>query len=148
MFTTIIASVDGTHETEQALEYSLELRRMNEAHLMIVWVVPRPEPIHAHPHGGPTPLVCTYRNEDVERDELRAHLYLDDLGKRYDLDASTETFVRVGDLAHQAKLLASSCDHPLLVLASRCGGETGYEQSVTQHLMGEAAIPVLAVLVL
>ncbi len=147
MFATIITPVDGTLEAERALEYAIALMHLNGAKLRIVWVIPRPEPIHAHPHGGPTPLVCVYRNEEIEREEERARAYMEDLATRYDLGASTAKIVRVGDLAHQAKILAADCKRPLLVLAAHHGrtGAGAQEQNVAQQLVAEATMPVLTI---
>jgi len=145
MFATIITLVDGTPATEHVLEYAIHLRSMADSELMVMWVVPRPEQNDTRSHGGPTPLVCSYRNEDIERDETRARFYLEGLRSKYDLGQSTITMTRVGDMCHQLKLLASSCHRPLLVLATRHGRETAWDHTIAQQLVAEATIPVLAV---
>lgn len=146
MFATIITLVDGTPATEHVLEYAIHLRSMADSELMVMWVIPRPEQNDdSRSHGGPTPLVCNYRNGDIERDEVRAHVYLEGLRKRYDLDQSTITMTRVGDMGHQIKHVASSCHRPLLVLGTRHGRETAWDHTIAQQLVAEATIPVLAV---
>ncbi|MGI8485318.1 MAG: universal stress protein [Thermomicrobiales bacterium] len=145
MFTTIITPVDGSREAELALEYAIALKRTNGAELKIVWVIPRPEPIQGHPHGGHTPLVCRFRSEEIEKDEERAWVYMEGLERRFDLGDSTAMIVRVGDLTHQTTILAEACEHPLMILAARHGSENALNQNVAQHLVADATVPVLAI---
>lgn len=144
MFTTIITPVDGSREAELALEYAIALKRANGAELKIVWVIPRPEPVQGHPHGGHTPLVCRFRSEEIVKEE-RARAYMESLENRYDLGTSTAKIVRVGDLMHQAKNLAATCERPLMILATRHGGENALNQNVAQQLVADAMVPILAI---
>ncbi|MGB3306879.1 MAG: universal stress protein [Thermomicrobiales bacterium] len=147
MFATIIAPLDGSVEAEQRFLQALTQLQPCEATLVLLTVIPRPEPIDAdgHTRGGPVPLVCVFRTSEIEQEVQCAQAYLDRLQKRLALGFPVETVVRVGEPVHQIQVVAHWYPNPLLMVAAGSCRGRALQESVAQRLTRETDMPALII---
>src|SRR6187401_1279600 len=98
MFATIIVPLDGSIQAEVALPFAIEESGRHAARLVLVRVLPRPEPaVATRNHGGPVPVIPAWPLGEVAIDERRSIAYLRDVCRRFDLGIDTRLVVAVGD---------------------------------------------------
>lgn len=147
MFATIIVPLDGSIQAEVALPFAIEESGRHAARLVLVRVLPRPEPaVATRNHRGPVPVIPAWPLAEVAIDERRSIAYLRDVCRRFDLGIDTRLVVAVGDPG--ARLLAETRLHPrsLVVVATGDAADPGSPLSgVARRLLTSDTVPVLAV---
>jgi nucleotide-binding universal stress UspA family protein len=146
MFATVIVPLDGSAQAEAALPFAIEETVRHAARLLLVRVLPRPEPaILTRNHGGPAPVIPVWPQREVATDERRSLAYLRDVCDRFGLGIDTRLVVAVGDPG--ARLLAEALMHPrpLVVLATGDADPRSPLSGLARRLLTADAIPVLVV---
>jgi nucleotide-binding universal stress UspA family protein len=147
MFATIIVPLDGSADAEVALPFAIEETGRHGARLVLVRVLPRPEPAIANRnHGGPTPLIPTWPLHEMAVDERRSIAYLRDVCRRFGLGIDTRLVVAVGEPG--LRLLAEARMHlrPLVVLVTGdAAGPRSPLSGLARRLLTSDGVPVLAV---
>lgn len=147
MFATVIVPLDGSAQAEAALPFAIDETGRHGARLLLVRVLPRPEPcIGTRNHGGPAPVIPHWPPHELAIAERRSITYLRDVCRRFGLGTDTRLIVAVGDPA--ARLLAETRLHPrpLVVLATDGLADPRSPLSGLAHrLLTSDAVPVLAV---
>jgi hypothetical protein len=146
MFATIIVPLDGSIHAEVALPFAIEESGRHAARLVLVRVLPRPEPaVVTRNHGGPVPVIPAWPLGEVAIDECRSIDYLRDVCRRFDLGIDARLVVAVGDPG--ARLLAETRLHPrpLVVLATGDADPRSPLSGLARRLLTSDTVPVLAV---
>jgi nucleotide-binding universal stress UspA family protein len=147
MFATIIVRLDGSCHAEVALPYAIDEAGRHGARLLLVRVLPRPEPcVTARNHGGPVPFAPTWPRHELIIDERQAIAYLRDVCRRFRLGIDTLLVVAVGEPG--ARLLAETRHHqrPLVVMTTCPVDDLRHSLSdLTRRLLTSNAVPVLGV---
>jgi nucleotide-binding universal stress UspA family protein len=77
MFDTVIAPLDGTPHAEVALPYAIDEARRHGAAMVLMHVVPRPEPCTSPARrSGPLSWQGEWPFGDIEEDKRKADAYL------------------------------------------------------------------------
>lgn len=148
MFDTIIVPLDGSPHAEAAVPYALAEARQHDAALVLLRIIPRPEPcLGVANRGGPPPLIPTWPRAELLAAEGEAIRYLEDVRRRFGLGGRAEMVVAAGDPLR--RLLAEVRQHrrPLVVLTT---GDPGvapapYLSRIVRCLLAAGTVPVLAV---
>lgn len=147
MFATVIVPLDGSAHAEVALPFAIDQTGRHGARLLLVRVLPRPEPcIATRNHGGPAPVIPHWPPHELAIAERRSITYLRDVCRRFGLGTDTRLVVAVGDPG--ARLLAEARMHPrpLVVLATDGAADPRSPLSgLARRLLTSDAVPVLAV---
>ena len=98
MFDTVIVPLDGSPHAEVALPYAIDEARRHGAALVLVHVVPRPEPCTGTARrSGPLPWQGDWPAAEIAPAERAARAYLKGVVRRFGLDPGTKVRVAVGD---------------------------------------------------
>lgn len=143
MFGTILVPLDGTAEAEAAVPYAAEEALRHGCPLVLVRVIPRPEPPPGHPsHGGPALQPPAWSPAELAQAQQDAQAYLESVVRKYGLPPTTELVVVIGDPLMRLLAEIQRRPSPLVVLGvapHRPFGETG------RRLLLSGAAPVLRV---
>ncbi len=146
MFETVIAPLDGTAHAEFALPYAVDEARLHGATLVLIRVIPRPEPCSTtYRKSGPLAWQGEWPFEDLEPTKRETLMYLRTVVTRFGLDPATELRVAVGDPGVQVTAEAKRHPSPLVVmLTGDCTREQCPPMSlVASYLMIAGTVPVL-----
>lgn len=146
MFETVIVPLDGTAHAEFALPIAVDEARLHGAPLVLIRVIPRPEPCSTtYRKSGPLPWQGEWPFEDLEPAKRDATTYLRQVVTRFGLDPATELHVAVGDPGVQVTAEAKRHPRPLVVmLTGDCTRESSPPLSlVAGYLMIAGTVPVL-----
>lgn len=90
MFDTVIVPLDGSPHAEFAIPYAIDEARRHNATMVLVHVIPRPEPCTSTlRQSGPLPWQGEWPAEEIEPAKRTADVYLRDVITRYALDPGT-----------------------------------------------------------
>lgn len=148
MFDTILVPLDGSPHAEAALPYAAEEARYHGAELVLMRVVPRPEPCVAGlSHGGPLPWRPSWPPAEIEAAECQAEHYLARVVRHYHLPPATPLQVAVGDPYVRIGIEAGRFSQPLVVMTTGDGTLKARPplSEVARRLMVAGAVPVLGV---
>jgi len=148
MFETVIVPLNGSPHAEAAVPYAMDEAREHGAALVLVRVIPRPEPcLGLVKRGGPLPLVPTWSQAELRAAEGEAIRYLHDVRYRFGLGGRAQMVVAVGEPVR--RLLAEIRRHPrpLVVLTTGDPDECAapYLSELARRLLATGVAPVLAV---
>ena len=147
MFGTVIVPLDGSSHAEIAVPYAVDEARRHGAALVLVRVIPRPEPGPGVRGSGPAPRQPDWPPHEIAAAEQQARRYLRDVIKRHGLRPETATRVVVGD--PRLRLAAEVAHHPSPLLVMTTGDATGGARpplsTVAGSLMVGGVVPVLGV---
>jgi nucleotide-binding universal stress UspA family protein len=148
MFDTVIAPLDGTPHAEVALPYAMDEARRHGAAMVLMHVVPRPEPCTSPARrSGPLSWQGEWPFGDIEEDKRKADAYLLGVVTRYALDPGTPLCVAVGDPGVRVAAEAALRPNPLVVMLT--GDRTRRARPplslVTSYLLRAGAAPVLGI---
>jgi nucleotide-binding universal stress UspA family protein len=148
MFETIIVPLDGSPHAEFAIPYAVDEARRHQATIVLVHVIPRPEPCQsAVRRSGPLPWQGEWPEEEIDPAKRRAESYLRDVVARYGLDPETRVCVAVGDPGVRVAAEAARHRRPLVVMLT---GDSMRQSPprlslVTTYLLIASAVPVLGI---
>ena len=148
MFETVIVPLDGTAHAEFALPFAVDETRLHGAKLVLIRVIPRPEPCSMTYHkSGPLAWQGEWSYEDLEPAKRDALQYLGQVVTHFGLAPATELRVAVGDPGVQLTMEAKRHPSPLVVmLTGDCTREPCPPLSlVASYLMVAGSVPVLAI---
>lgn len=148
MFETVIVPLDGSPHAECAIPYALDEARRHRATLVLIHVIPRPEPCTSTARrSGPLPWQGEWSEQDIEPARRTADAYLRDVVTRYALDPGTTLCVAIGDPGVRVAAEAARHPKPLVVmLTGDCTREACPPLSlVTSYLLIAGAVPVLGI---
>ena len=141
---TVIVPLDGSLAAEGVLRMAGDIARCTGSALVLLHVVPYPEPLEARPtHGAVWP-----DTEELPPDVLEAigeaQRYLDALGQAI---GATGTVVRVGDPFSRIRQEARTLDRSLIVLTSKATAtaRVGQHSELARRLAFSHVAPVLMV---
>lgn len=98
MFDTVIVPLDGSPHAEFAIPYAIDEARRHGATMMLVHVIPRPEPCTSTVRrSGPVPWQGEWPFEELDTAKRAAEAYMQDVVTRFALDPGTTLCVEVGD---------------------------------------------------
>ena len=146
MFATIIVPLDGSAQAEVALRFAIEETVRHAARLVLVRILPRPEPaVATRNHGGPAPIIPTWPLGEAAIDERRSISYLRDVCHRFGLGIDTRLVVAVGDPG--ARLLAEARLHPrpLVVMTTDATDSSSPLSRLARRLLTSDTVPILAI---
>jgi nucleotide-binding universal stress UspA family protein len=146
MFATVIVPLDGSAHAEVALAYGVGEARRHDARLVLMRVIPFPEPwVRLDSHGGPAPLPMAWPPTELAAAKRQATAYLHEVRRRYGLGGDVSLVVAVGEPAKQLLAEVRRRPTPLLVLTT---GETAPHHQlsdVVHELLTAGTVPVLGV---
>ena len=146
MFETVIVPLDGSPHAELAIPYAVDEARRHQAKLVLIHVIPRPEPCMSPVRrSGPVPWQGEWPFEDLDSAKRNAQAYLQDVVTRFGLDPGTTLSVAVGDPGVRVTAEAIRHKRPLVVMLT---GDRTRDASpplslVTRYLLIAGAVPVL-----
>jgi nucleotide-binding universal stress UspA family protein len=146
MFETVIVPLDGSPHAEFAIPYAVDEARRHQAKLVLIHVIPRPEPCMCPVRrSGPVPWQGEWPFEDLDSTKRNAQAYLRDVVTRFRLDPGTRLSVAVGDPGVRVAAEAMHHERPLVVMLT---GDRTRDASpplslVTRYLLIAGAVPVL-----
>ena len=128
MFDTVIVPLDGTPHAEAALPYAIDEARRHGATLVLMHVIPRPEPCPSTVRrSGPLPQQVALPAQEITAAEQEASVYLQEIVTRYALDQGTRLCAAAGDPGVRVAAEAARHARPLVVML------TGNEQVIRHH---------------
>jgi nucleotide-binding universal stress UspA family protein len=148
MFETVIVPLDGSPHAEVAIPYAIDEARRHQATIVLVHVIPRPEPCMSPVRrSGPVPWQGEWSAEEIEPAKHKAETYLRDVVTRFGLDPGTTRCVAVGDPGVRVTAEAACHERPLVVMLT---GDNTRQSSpslslVTTYLLIASAVPVLGI---
>jgi nucleotide-binding universal stress UspA family protein len=148
MFETVIVPLDGSPHAEFALPYAVDEARRHQATIVLLHVIPRPEPCTSTVRGsGPLPWQGEWPFEDLNAAKRDAEAYLRDVVTRFALAPETTRCVAVGDPGLRVAAEVTRHEQPVVVLLT---GDSSRERRpplslVTHYLLIASAVPVLAI---
>jgi nucleotide-binding universal stress UspA family protein len=148
MFETVIVPLDGSPHAEFALPYAIDEARRHQATIVLLHVIPRPEPCTSTVRGsGPRPWQGEWPFEDLDAVKRDAEAYLRDVVTRFALGPETTRCVAVGDPGVRVAAEVTRHEQPVVVLLT---GDSSRERRpplslVTHYLLIASAVPVLAI---
>jgi nucleotide-binding universal stress UspA family protein len=148
MFETVIVPLDGSPHAEYAIPYAIDEARRHLAKMVLVHVIPRPEPCTSTARrSGPLPWQGEWPEADIELAKRRAKSYLHDVVTRYALDPGTRLCVAVGDPGVRVAAEAARHRKPLVVMLTgdRTRDTRPPVSLVTSYLLIAGAVPVLGI---
>ncbi|MDF3042591.1 MAG: usp21 [Thermomicrobiales bacterium] len=146
MFETVIVPLDGSPHAELAIPYAVDEARRHQAKLVLIHVIPRPEPCMSPVRrSGPVPWQGEWPFEDLDSAKRNAEAYLRDVVNHFGLDPGTTLSVAVGDPGVRVAAEAMRHERPLVVMLT---GDRTRDASpplslVTRYLLIAGAVPVL-----
>ncbi|MDF2745412.1 MAG: Universal stress protein family [Actinomycetia bacterium] len=153
MFATVLVPLDMSRHAEAALPIALEEARRHHARLVLLHVVPRPEPAVPAPHlgrGGPYlhPLYpVAWSAQELADEAAEAGVYLEVVKLRYGLPPDTSVQLVVGEPVMRIQAEVDAWPDPLLVLTTGdCTGDQCPPLSETvRRLLVFGRVPILGV---
>lgn len=148
MFDTVIVPLDGSPHAEFAIPFAIDEARRHGATLLLVHVIPRPEPcMVTNRRSGPLPWQGEWPFEDLDTAKRDARAYLQNVVTRFALDPKTAVRVEVGDPAVRVAAVSRDQSGPLVVmLTGDCTREACPPLSlVASYLIVTGAVPVLGI---
>lgn len=148
MFETVIVPLDGSPHAEFAIPYAIDEARRHQAKLVLIHVIPRPEPCASNVRrSGPLPWQGEWPEEDIEPAKRRAESYLRDVVTRYALDPGTTLCVAIGDPGVRVAAEAVRHRKPLVVMLTADSTREACPplSLVTSYLLIAGAVPVLGI---
>lgn len=148
MFDTVIVPLDGSPHAEFAIPYAIDEARRHGATMMLVHVIPRPEPCTSTVRrSGPVPWQGEWPFEELDTAKRDAEAYMQDVVTRFALDPGTTVCVEVGDPGVRVTAEAKRHGRPLVVMLT---GDSTREarpplSRVANYLMIAGAVPVLGI---
>ncbi len=148
MFDTVIVPLDGSPHAEFAIPYAIDEAKRHGATLMLIHVIPRPEPCtDTIRRSGPLPWQGEWPFEDLEIAKQNASTYLQDVVARFALGAGTTVSVEVGDPAVRVAAVARRLPRPIVVMLT---GDSTREACpplslVASYVILTGAVPVLGI---
>ena len=148
MFETVIVPLDGSPHAEFALPYAVDEARRHQATIVLLHVIPRPEPCPSTARrSGPVRWQGEWPFEDLAAVKRDAEAYLRDVVTRFALDPGTRLCVAVGDPGVRVAAEVTRHEQPVVVMLT---GDSSRERHpplslVTRHLLLASAVPVLAI---
>ncbi len=148
MFETVIVPLDGSPHAEFAIPYAADEARRHQAKLVLIHVIPRPEPCMSPVRrSGPVPWQGEWPCEDLDAAKRNAQAYLQDVVTRHGLDPGTRLCVAVGDPGVRVAQEAVRHEKPLVVMLT---GDRTREACpplslVARYLLIAGAVPVLSI---
>lgn len=148
MFETVIVPLDGSPHAEFAIPYAVDEARRHHATIVLVHVIPRPEPCTSPVRrSGPLPWQGEWPMEEIDPAKHTAEAYLRDVVTRYGLDPETRVCVAVGDPGVRVAMEAARHKRPLVVMLT--GDSTRQSPPplslVTNFLLIASTVPVLGI---
>lgn len=146
-FETVVVPLDGSETAEAVLPRAKALADAFGARLVLLQVVPFPEPPNGHPSHGPEPIVCRELPDDVGDARQDAEGYLRDVGRRWGLGREAAMLVEVGDPFARIRAAALAHPRPLVVLTARATAvlPLARHSELARRLVFSGLAPVLVV---
>lgn len=144
---SIIVPLDGFLAAEAAIPYAAEEADRHRSALVLVRVVPRPEPNRSQAHrGGPARHVVDWRPDAGSEADI-AKRYLLDVTRRYGLSPSTILVTPVGDPFARIRVELDRWPHPLVVIAQRESDPCNQQGQlrISDRLTAAAVAPILTI---
>ncbi|HVL24350.1 MAG TPA: universal stress protein [Thermomicrobiales bacterium] len=150
MFQTIIVPLDASLHAEAALPYAIDEARRHGAMLVLLHVVPRPEPPVPPPRvqlGGPTIRPPSWPERDVANAAEAACGYLDRVVRQYLLPPGTVSRVVVGEPSKRVIAEARAWPGALVVMTTGdCAAHPRPALSeVARQVLLSGTVPVLGI---
>jgi nucleotide-binding universal stress UspA family protein len=148
MFETVIVPLDGSPHAEFAIPYAIDEARRHQAKIVLVHVIPRPEPCQSIVRrSGPLPWQGAWPAEEIGPATRTAEAYLQGVVTRYGLDPTTSLCVAVGDPGVRVVAEAKRHKRPLVVMLT---GDSTRESRpplilVARYLLIAGTVPVLGI---
>jgi nucleotide-binding universal stress UspA family protein len=148
MFETVIVPLDGSPHAECALPYAIDEARRHQATIVLLHVIPRPEPCTSTVRrSGPVLWQGEWPFEDLDAVKRDAEAYLRDVVSRFALAPETTQCVAVGDPGVRVAAEVTRHEQPVVVILT---GDSSRERRpplslVTHYLLIASAVPVLAI---
>jgi nucleotide-binding universal stress UspA family protein len=148
MFETVIVPLDGSPHAELAIPYAVDEARRHQAKLVLIHVIPRPEPCMCPVRrSGPVPWQGEWPFEELDTAKRNAEAYLRDVVTCFRLDPRTRLCVAVGDPGVRVAAEAKRHERPLVVMLT---GDRTRDASpplslVTRYQLIAGAVPVLGI---
>jgi nucleotide-binding universal stress UspA family protein len=148
MFETVIVPLDDSPHAEFAIPYAIDEARRHQAKLVLIHVIPRPEPcISPMRRSGPVPWQGEWPFEELDSAKRGAQAYLLDVVSRFALDPGTTLCVAVGDPGVRVAEEAMRHERPLVVMLT--GDRTRDARPplslVARYLLIAGTVPVLGI---
>ena len=148
MFETVIVPLDGSPHAEFVMPYAIEEARRHGAKLVLMHVIPRPEPCASTiRRSGPLPWQGEWPAEEIDPAKRGAYAYLQGVVARFALDPETTLGVAVGDPGVRVATEAKRHARPLVVMLT--GDSTRDARPplslVAKYLLIAGAVPVLGI---
>jgi nucleotide-binding universal stress UspA family protein len=148
MFETVIVPLDGSPHAEGAIPYAIEEARRHQATMVMVHVIPRPEPCtNQMRRSGPLPWQGEWPAEEIATATREARAYLQEVVSRFALDPGTRVSIAVGDPGVRIAAEAARYPRPLVVMLT--GDRTREAHPplslVASYLLIAGTIPVLGI---
>src|SRR5829696_3172659 len=150
MFATVLVPLDRSRHAEAALPIALEEARRHHARLVLLHVVPRPDPLGPEPHlgdEGPRAHAVRWLAHDLALEVATGGAYLDRVTQRYGLPPDTSVQLVVGEPVRRIQAEVDAWPDPLLVLTTGdCTGDQCPPLSeVARRLLVVGRVPILGV---
>ena len=148
MFETVIVPLDGSPHAEVALPYAIEEAGRHGATIVLIHVIPRPEPCTSPVRrSGPLPWQGEWPFDELEGAKRKADAYLRGVVARYGLAPDTPLCVAVGDPGVRVAAEAARRPRPLVVMLSGDRTRDAHPplSLVTSRLLVAGAVPVLSI---
>lgn len=148
MFATVLVPLDGSRHAEAAIAYGVEEARHHGASLVLLRVIPRPEPCPGGARrAGPAAWGPDWPADEIAKAERATRRYMARVIERFGLPRETRVRVVVGDPAARLIAEAARTERPLVVMT------TGDAEAATRTPLSEVArrllvngeVPVLGV---
>lgn len=140
MYKKLLVYLDGTPFTESVLDHVIEIARAEESEVILVTVLPKPEPEIV---GG---VMVSSIDQVVERSAARAEDYLRGISWHLQLyGIKSRRVVRFGDRAKEISECAKLHEVDLIVMPShnRQGLDRIIHGSVSEKVMKSVPMPML-----
>ena len=119
MFDTVIVPLNGSPHAEMAIPFAAEEVRHHHAALVLMHVVPRPEPCASRVRrSGPAPVEAAWPTAETTTAEQAARRYLGDVRDRFALPLETDLEIEVGDPTARLLGEVARYRHPLVVMTT------------------------------
>jgi nucleotide-binding universal stress UspA family protein len=145
MFSTIIVPLEASAPSDDAVRCAAQEARQHGAKLMLVRVIPRPEPCPtAVSISGPAIRVPVWVEADVETERERVHAEMRRLFERCDLPRDTIVLTPVGDPFLRLSDIIRASPKPLVIVRGHPDWAAQHDCSdLQQRLILSGKAPVL-----
>lgn len=145
-FATLVAPLDGSTAAERALPLAVHVARLERAPLVLVRVVPFPEPPAAAPSHGSSLICAADRPQEIADACVEASAYLDRIAERCG-GAEVRRSVLTGDPFTRIVAEIAHWPRPLVVLSAHAANapSTGDRSELARRIASLPGIHVLIV---